>query len=103
MVVKVDAMVARQMNEPPMSATFRARSMEKSPIARIKTTGLISHQGSEPAPPGFAVNARFAPPPAESRPISMRNFLGELTISKLHGIVSASGASKRSARRPRSE
>ena len=96
-------MVAIQMKVPPISEICRARSIEKSPIARMRMTGLMSHQGSEPAPPGFAVKARFAPPPAESMPISIRNFLGELTISKLHGIVSASGAIKRSARRARSE
>ena len=93
MIVNVDEIVARQINEPPTSATFLARSMEKSPIARMRTTGLISHQGSAPAPPGFAVKARFAPPPDESKPISIRTVFGELMISKLHGIVSASGAS----------
>jgi hypothetical protein len=102
-IVKVDAIVATEIKNPPMSETCRARSMEKMPIARMRTTGLMSHQGSEPAPPGLAVKARFAPPPAERRPISMRNFFGELMIYKLHGMVSASGETNRSARRDNSE
>ena len=56
--------------------------------------GLIDHHGSDPGPPGLPMSARFGPPPATVKPISLISKFGRMKYSKEPGAERMSGANK---------
>jgi hypothetical protein len=69
----------------PSVANLRAAVVEKKVTKRTMATGLMHHHGREPGPPGFAKNAKLAPPPGIVRPISESNRVGFTKIAKEPG------------------
>ena len=69
----------------PSVANLREAVVEKNVTKRTIATGLTDHHGSEPGPPGFAKNAKLAPPPGIVSPISERSPVGLRKIAKEPG------------------
>ena len=89
--------INKDMN--PISAMNRARVDEKSEIMRTKVIGLIRYQGKDPGPPGLPSSAKFGPLPCNRKPESIKNLLGWMINSKLHGAQIRIGVNVKASRR----
>jgi hypothetical protein len=75
----------------PGVANLRAAVVEKKVTRRISEIGLMLHQGSDPGPPGLAKRARFGPPPAVVKPISLTKIEGFKKMANDPGAERAIG------------
>ncbi len=83
----------------PGVANLRAAVVEKYETIRTAVIGLMHHHGKEPGPPGFAIIARFGPPPGALNPISRNIRLGCRSNPKEPGAASMNGITNKVRRR----